>query len=553
MERRQAEEQLQHSEERFRALVDATTSIVWTTNAAGAFVIPQLSWSQYTGQTWEELQGFGWVNALHPEDRDRIQSLWENARNQRCQYQSDGRLWHASSQSYRYFEAKSVPICESDGTLREWVGMCVDVNDRQQDRELLHSRVQQQEAVTQLSQQALSDRNLDTLFDQATQLVSEKLSVEYCKILECLPNKKELLLRAGKGWHQEVVGDATVGCSTQTQAGYTLISKAAVIVEDWTVETRFRRSPLLTTHNVGSSMSVVILAGESPFGVLGAHAQQIRAFSQDDINFLQAIANVLGMAIERQQTDTEVRLLNDTLEERVRDRTLQLEELNLELKNFTSTVSHDLRAPLRALQGFATALLEDYTDDLDALGLEYARRLITSAEQMEQLIQDLLSYSRLSRKNIKFQDIDLNSMVAHTLAQHESEISKREAQISITPDLPRVFGNQIILQQVISNLIDNAFKFVPSSTQPMLSVWTEQKDDRVRLWIEDNGIGIASDHQKRIFEVFERLHSIETYPGTGIGLAIVRKGMAQMGGEVGVQSALGQGSRFWIEIPTKSP
>lgn len=444
-------------------------------------------------------------------------------------------------------------VRDQAGQPKYFVSVVEDISDRRQKRDLLHTRDQQQEAVTQLSQQALSDRNLDTLFGRATQLVSEKLDVEYSKVLECLPDGKELFLRAGVGWHSGLVGQAVVSASLQSQAGYTLSAKVPVLVEDLKTETRFRGPQLLTEHNVISGISVIISTGERPFGVLGAHTQQKKAFSQDDINFIQSIANVLGMAIERQQTETEVRLLNDTLEERVRDRTLQLEELNQELKSFTFTVSHDLRAPLRALQGFATALLEDYTDDLDALGLEYARRLITSAQQMEQLIQGLLSYSRLSQKNIQFQDISLKAMIAQALADHDPEISKRQAQIAIAPDLPSVFGNQTILQQVISNLIDNALKFVPPTTQPILSIWAEQQENRVRLWLEDNGLGIAPDHQERIFKVFERLHSIETYPGTGIGLAIVRKGMAQMDGDVGVESTLGQGSRFWIEVPTKSP
>lgn len=432
-----------------------------------------------------------------------------------------------------------------------FIAVIEDISDRQRARELLNTRVQQQEAVAQLSQQALSDRNLDALFDQAIRLITEKLNVEYCKILQCLSGSQDLLLRAGVGWHQGLVGEATVSQSAQSQAGYALISQAPVIVKDLTEETRFRDSFLLTEHNIVSGMSVIIPSGDRPFGVLGAHTQQKRIFSQDDINFLQVVANVLGMAFERQRTETEVRNLNDTLEQRVRDRTLQLEELNQELQDFTYTVSHDLRAPLRALQGFATALLEDYTDDLDALGLEYARRLITSAQQMEQLIQDLLSYSRLNQKNTQFQTIDLNGVVSRALAQHNLEISKRQAHITIAPDLPEVYGNPTILLQVMSNLIDNALKFVPTAKQPVISVWTESKRNRVRLWIEDNGLGIDPDHQDRIFEVFERLHGIEAYPGTGIGLAIVRKGMTQMGGTVGVESTLDQGSRFWIEVPQK--
>lgn len=543
---------LQEDEARFRATFEQAPLGIAHVAPDGTWLWVNQALCDIVAYSHQELLKLTFQDITFPDDLDLdLTNVRQMLAGEISSYSMEKR-YLCKNQSIVWIDLTVSLVRDQSGEPKYFISMIEDIRDRMQNRELLHARAQQQEAVAQLSQLALRDRNLKTLFDNAAQLISETLGVEYCKILQRLPDGKEALLRAGRGWLQDLARDATVSCSPQTQAGYTLTSKIAVIVEDWTVETRFKPSPLLVTHNIASSISVIILSGDHPFGVLSAHAQQKQAFNQDDINFLQTVANVLGIAIERQQTETEVRRINDSLEQRVQDRTFQLEELNQELKDFTSTVSHDLRAPLRALQGFATALLEDYTDDLDALGLEYARRLITSAEQMEQLIQDLLSYSRLNRENIKLQKIDLNSMVAHAVAQHETEITKYQAQVNIAPDLPSVFGNKTLLQQVISNLIDNALKFVPPPKQPILSLWTEQRGHRVRLWIEDNGLGIAPNHQERIFKVFERLHSIETFPGTGIGLAIVQKGITQLGGTVGVESILGQGSRFWIEVPTKS-
>ncbi|MBW4571842.1 MAG: hypothetical protein KME31_28635 [Tolypothrix carrinoi HA7290-LM1] len=240
--------------------------------------------------------------------------------------------------------------------------------------------------------------------------------------------------------------------------------------------------------------------------------------------------------------------LNETLEQRVLERTTQLEEANEELQAFAYSVSHDLRAPLRAMQGFAEAMLEDYEDILDELGKEYATRIVTSAQRLENLIQDLLAYSRLSRSDLELKVIDLTTIMSEAMTQLEAEIEQTQAQVNIQSPLPKAIAHRPTLVQVITNLLTNAMKFVDEGVSPQIKVWAEIHGECVRLWVEDNGIGIAREHQKRIFRVFERLHGMETYPGTGIGLAIVRKGIDRMGGCVGVESQLRQGSRFWIEL-----
>jgi len=238
----------------------------------------------------------------------------------------------------------------------------------------------------------------------------------------------------------------------------------------------------------------------------------------------------------------------ETLEKRVSNRTQQLQAANDDLEAFGYSVSHDLQAPLRAMHGFAEALLEDYSDSLDELGKEYARRIVLSALRLEDLIQDLLAYSHLNRSELSLKVIDLTQLLLEVMNEIQPEIEEKQAEIKIQSPLPQVLGHRPTLVQAITNLLLNAMKFVKVGVRPQVQVCAERHDNCVRLWVADNGIGIAPEHQKRIFQVFERLHGQETYSGTGIGLAIVRKGIERMDGQVGVESQLGEGSKFWIEL-----
>lgn len=245
-----------------------------------------------------------------------------------------------------------------------------------------------------------------------------------------------------------------------------------------------------------------------------------------------------------------VRRLNENLERLVAERTARLEEVVKELDAFAHSVSHDLRAPLRAMHGHATALLEDYANKLDEHARKYVERIVAASERMDTLIQDLLAYSRLTRAEITPQPVDLNSAVSEARAQIEGALKESGAELIVEQPLPTVVGHRATLTQALTNLLSNAVKFVAPGVAPRVRVRAEERDGRARLWVEDNGIGIAPEHRDRVFQIFERLHSVTTYSGTGIGLAIVRKGVERMGGSAGVESEPGRGSRFWIELPS---
>jgi len=232
------------------------------------------------------------------------------------------------------------------------------------------------------------------------------------------------------------------------------------------------------------------------------------------------------------------------LELRVRER----EQTNAELEAFSYSVSHDLRAPLRAIEGFTDIILQDHSETLSEEVKGSLAQIASAAARMNRLVQDLLNYSRLSRIELKSEIIHVKSAVTDACHQLEPNVWSK-ISVSADPRL-KVRAHAAVLSQVIFNLLNNAVKFTKPGTPPQVEVKAFQRGDWVHIAVRDEGIGIAPQHQERIFKVFERLHNAEEYPGTGIGLAIVRRAIARLGGAVTLKSELGQGSTFEIQLPS---
>jgi len=236
------------------------------------------------------------------------------------------------------------------------------------------------------------------------------------------------------------------------------------------------------------------------------------------------------------------------LEDNVQKRTAELRETNNQLEELVYSIAHDLRAPLRAMQGFSRLLVQQYADTLPDEGRHYAERVMSSAERMDAMTLDLLAYGRMARSEVILGPVSLQKAWQAAAAQCEKLIEETHARVEVQEPLPTVRGQGPILTQVLANLLNNALKFVPEGKTPSVRLRSEEYNGTVRLWVEDEGIGIAPEYRDRIFRIFERLDG-SRYKGTGIGLSIVRKGVERMGGRVGVESELGKGSRFWIDLP----
>ena len=266
-----------------------------------------------------------------------------------------------------------------------------------------------------------------------------------------------------------------------------------------------------------------------------------------------AKGNILGAvmvfhdASDRRLAQKSLKEYSNDLEKQVADRTTALQQTVSELEAFSYTVSHDLRAPLRAMQGFSEAVLEDYADKLDAQGKHYLERIMDASKRLDNLIQDLLSYTQISRQDTPLETLDLNKVI-RDIVDHDPSLNPPGATIRVEGTFPKVLGRESALAQVVSNLLGNAAKFVPPETVPQIRIWGEDRGSRLRLWIEDNGIGISPEDHERIFEMFVQTNDTQLYGGTGVGLAIVKKAVQTMRGSVGVESEDGAGSRFWVEL-----
>jgi signal transduction histidine kinase len=235
------------------------------------------------------------------------------------------------------------------------------------------------------------------------------------------------------------------------------------------------------------------------------------------------------------------------LETLVTERTAALRETVSELQAFSYSIAHDMRAPLRSMASFARLVQTEHSEQLDQTGKELLGRVVSSAQRLNHLVTDVLNYSSVTRQKLEMQPVDLEKVLKEAI-DNGPEFQPPHAEIEIQTPLHKVIGHEPSLMQCVNSLFSNALKFLLPGVVPRIKVWSEVVNNDVRLWFEDNGIGIAAADTNRVFSLFGRLHPVAEFEGTGIGLTIVRKAMQRMGGKVGVESEPGQGSRFWIQL-----
>lgn len=241
--------------------------------------------------------------------------------------------------------------------------------------------------------------------------------------------------------------------------------------------------------------------------------------------------------------------LNSKIEAEVRDRTAELSTINKQMETFCYSMSHDLKAPLRGIHSFSQILVQDHGDMLDAEARQCVARIQDSASKMNRLVNDLLEYSRVSRAKLPLTPIDLSTVAEEAVRLLGSEIQDRHASITVQPGLGVVLGHEATLVQVMLNLLGNALRYSKPGVPAAIQVQSESSGHRIRISVQDQGIGIAPEYHQKIFEIFERVPTAGNQGGTGIGLAIVAKCIERLAGTLGLESKPDEGSTFWFELP----
>lgn len=429
----------------------------------------------------------------------------------------------------------------------------LDQRVRERTEELLRTEVRfrQMASIAELGVFALRTQELQPVLDRAVTLVTETLGTELVEVLERLAGGGGVTLRAGLGWRAGLVGHATFGTEASSEAGFTLVTDAPVIVDDLRTETRFGAPPLLADQGAVSGVSVPIWSPTQPeaYGVLAAHAKTQRTFASHEVAFLQAVANLVGTTVARVRAD-EHRLSAERSAESERARAEHALDAVRLRDEFLSIASHELKTPLTALQ----LQLESLTTRLDSLDASTASKLeraTRSTDRLAALVEVLLDVSKLSTGPV---ELHLEELVLQDVAQSTVDRVAEAAlhagcalELVDESDGPlRGWWDRLRLEQMLLNLVGNGLKYATGS--PIRVVLRRVGAD-AELTVEDEGPGISTEHAERIFDRFERAASVRNYGGLGLGLYVTRQLAEAHGGTIQVQSAPGQGAAFTIRLP----
>lgn len=595
---------LRESEKRYHALVAAAAAIVWTTDSNGAIIEPQSSWERFTGQAWEQSRGWGWKEAIHPDDRERVKALWEKALSSRSMYRSAQRLWHAPSQSYRHVEVWAVCIPDSSGGIKQWVGICSDVTDLKRAEERLeavlgsindhlvcYDRQWRYIYVNDKAAEVLGRRKEDLIGRSIWEIFPDAVGNEYYRAVhEALAEQKiirqEHYYPPFRAWFQNHI--------YPTPDGVTVFS--ADITRRKESEQRLRRSEARYRALLEASSQSIwtwnpetlegdyeavqrwweTLTGQSPFSqkdlgwlevihpedrdrVSAAWTEAMTTANKLEVEYrIRTLAgeyrHLLSRVVPVREEGGAVRewvgMIIDMTEQRRQEAALK--EADRRKDEFLAMLAHELRNPLAPIRN-GLELIRLAGDD--AATREQAQGMMErQVAQMVRLTDDLLDLARISqgRLELRKEQVEFASVVRSAVEATRPliEANRHELHISLPPAPILLEGDLTRLAQVFSNLLNNSAKY----TEPGGRIWltVERQEAAVVATVRDTGIGIPGEMLSRIFEMFTQVdRSLEkARGGLGIGLTLVRQLVEMHGGRVEARSeGPDRGSLFIVHLP----
>lgn len=386
-----------------------------------------------------------------------------------------------------------------------------------------------------------------------TRMLGEHLYASRCAYADVEPDGEQFT----------ILNDYTDGCASTAgnyqlslfgeRAADTLRSGQILIIRNMEVELRAGEGmDMFTTIGIKAIITCPLVKDGRLRAMMAVHQTIPRDWNAEEITIVQDVVDRCWATIERRAAEEKIHQLNTQLEERVTERTVQLQALNGELEAFSYSVSHDLRAPLRHIMGFVELLQKDADSSLSAKSLRHLSIISESAKRMGDLIDDLLTFSRIGREELQKRRFDLDALVRETLGEFQAETHDRSIDFKIHL-LPEVWADRTLLRQVLLNLISNAIKFTSSRKEAEIEIGSKPGgDDETVIFIRDNGAGFESKYKEKLFGVFQRLHNQCEFEGTGIGLANVQRIISRHGGRVWAEGVVDGGATFYFSIPKQT-
>jgi PAS domain S-box-containing protein len=404
----------------------------------------------------------------------------------------------------------------------------IDIKERKRAEKLrLHN--------TEFGQHALGAVDLRQLKQEAADLVARLIEAPFVRIGVLDSGKNTVIFKAGVGWPAELVHDHPLEVSRSSQLAESIRTGRPVVLDRISPGSPFEPSGESLERGIVSSATFPIRGRDTVLGLLHVGTTQPHTFSQDEVAFLSAIATIIGLAIERDRREQQIAHLNSQLQHRYD-----------EMESFSYSVAHDLRAPLRSVYGFATALVEDFGETLQDEAKRYIGLIEKGATQMSSLIDALLLLSRVSRQEISPTLVDLSAAAEALIAELRIAEPERNVVATIQPGLT-VGGDSALLRLVLQNLIGNAWKFTRDREPATIAFSGSYAEGVWTFSVKDNGVGFITNYPEELFMPFKRLHG-KSFEGTGIGLATVERIVRRHGGRAWAESEPGVGSTFFFTV-----
>lgn len=507
-EQKRAEEVERQLRNRLETVANASPVLFWTAGLDMGCDWFNEVWLRFTGRTEVQERGWGWLQGVHPDDRERVRRVFESCFAVRESFSIEFRLRRCDGE-YCWVLDQGMPCHDADGVFEGFIGCLLEITVEKQIEAALRESEARYRELFESNPHPMMVYDAETLRFLA---VNDAAVDHYGYSREEFLGMTLMAIRPPE--------DVPALQAYMARRGDVKISRAGV----W----RHRRKD-------GTLIDVDIVSHTLSFD--GRPARLVLA---NDIT-------------DRLAAEREIRQLNADLEVRIAERTEQLAAANRELEAFTYSVSHDLKAPLRGIDGYSQILLEDYQQRLDEEALHLVHNIRRGVRQMHELIEDLLAYSRMERRALETRMVEVVPLVRSVIEGRQDEIVQRGVAIDERLSPLRLNVDREGLALVVRNLLENALKFTQARSDARIEFGLSTADGRARLWVKDNGIGFDMKYHDRIFEIFQRLHRSEDYPGTGVGLALVRKAVTRMGGRVWAESAPGSGATFYVEFPLCPP